>query len=90
MTRAVTWETAHKDIRQQKSENVVAPKYKITGVSYDKNRGNKNYFRDDAPSEIKALAKDLLNRTNPLWDMAMEYTVEPEFVYKIKHVSIIK
>ncbi len=40
--------------------------FKITGVSYDKNRGNKNYFRADAPPEIKALARNLNDRTNPL------------------------
>jgi hypothetical protein len=89
MTRAITWETAHKDIEQQKSRSVEASKFKITGVSYDKNLNNNNYFRDDAPPEIKALAKDLSNRTNPLWDRAMQYVIEPEFVYKIKQVLII-
>lgn len=88
MVRAITWETAHKDIEQQKLKNVAARKFKITGVSYDRNRSNKNYFRDDAPPEIKALAKDLNDRTNPLWDKAMRYVNEPEFVYKIKQVHI--
>jgi len=88
MIRAVTWETAHKDIEQQKSKKVVALKFKITGVSYDKNRDNRGYFRDDAPPEIKALAKNLYDRTNPLWDKAMQYVNEPEFVYKIKQVSV--
>lgn len=89
MIRAMTWETAHKDIEQQKSKNVAASKFKITGVSYPKNRCIDNYFRDDAPPEIKALAKDLDDRTNPLWDSAMQYINEPEFVYKIKQVSIL-
>jgi len=88
MTRAITWETAHKDIEQQKSKNVSASKFKITGVSYDKTRSIKHYFRDDAPPEIKALAKNLSDRTNPLWDRAMQYVNEPEFVYKIKQVYI--
>jgi hypothetical protein len=88
MARAITWETAHKDIEQQKSKNVAATRFKITGVSYDKNRNNKNYFRDDAPPEIKALAKNLNDRTNPLWDKAEQYFNEPEFVYKIKQVRI--
>ena len=88
MARAITWETAHKDIEQQKSKNVAASKFKITGVSYDKNRSNKDYFRDDAPPEIKALAKDLYDRTNPLWDKAMRYVNKPEFVYEIKQVYI--
>ncbi|MCQ8130555.1 hypothetical protein [Methylomonas rivi] len=88
MARAITWETAHTDIEQQKSKNMAATRFKITGVSYDKNRNNKNYFRDDAPPEIKALAKNLNDRTNPLWDKAEQYFNEPEFVYKIKQVRI--
>jgi hypothetical protein len=88
MVRAITWETAHKDIEQQKSKNVAATEFKITGVSYDKNRSNKNYFRDDAPPEIQALANDLNDRTNPLWSKALQYANEPEFVYKIKQVRI--
>jgi hypothetical protein len=84
MTRAITWETAHKDIEQQKSKNVTAPKFKIEGVSYAKTRSEKDYFRDDAPPEIKALAKDLYDHTNPLWDKAKQYVNVPEFVYEIK------
>lgn len=86
--RAITWETANRDIEQQKQKRIRPINFKITGVSYDKNRGNKNYFRSDAPPEIKALAKNLYDRTNPLWDRAMAYVNEPEFVYKIKQVQI--
>jgi len=80
MIRAITWETAHKDIEQQKSKNVVLRKFKITGISYDKNRSNKDFFREDAPPEIKALANNLYDRTNPLWDNALKYVNKPEFV----------
>ena len=89
MTRAITWETAHKDIEQQKSKNIAPSKFKVTGVSYPKIRCEDNYFRDDAPPEIKALAKNLNDRTNPLWDKAVQYVDEQEFVYEIKQVSII-
>lgn len=88
MVRAITWETAHRDIEQQKLKKVPARKFKITGVSYDKNRSNNSFFREDAPPEIKALAKDLNDRTNPLWDKAMRYVNKPKFVYKIKRVYI--
>ncbi|MBK1694075.1 hypothetical protein CKO09_04900 [Chromatium weissei] len=88
MARAITWETAHRDIEQQKSKNVAAQQFKITGVIYDKNKGNPNYFLDDAPPEIKALANDLCDRTNPLWDRAERYINKPEFVYKIKKIYI--
>jgi len=88
MIRAITWETAHKDIEQQKSKSVVSRKFKITGVSYDKNRSNKDFFREDAPAEIKALANNLNDRTNPLWDKALQYANEPEFVYEIRKLYI--
>ena len=90
MVRAITWETAHLDIEQQKSKRVSPLNFKITGVSYDKNKGCNGYFRDDAPPEIKALENDLSNRTNPLWDRAMKYVNEPEFVYKIKSVNLYR
>lgn len=89
MTRAITWETAHKDIEQQKSKKVAPSNFKITGASHPKNRCEENYFRDDAPPEIKALAKNLSDRTNPLWDKAMQYVDEQEFVYEIKQISIV-
>jgi hypothetical protein len=88
MIRAITWETAHQDIQQQKSKNVAPRKFKITGISYDKNRSNKDYFREDAPPEIKALANNLNDRTNPLWDVALRYVNRPEFVYEIKNICI--
>jgi len=88
MVRAITWETAHKDIEQQKLKKVVAQKFKITGVSYLQKRTANDFFRDDAPPEIKALANDLLDRTNLLWDHAMKYINESEFVYEIKQVRI--
>lgn len=90
MTRAITWETAHTDIGQQKSKHVAASKFEITGVSYDKNQDNKDFFRNDAPPEIKALADNLLDRTNPLWDKAVQYIKEPEFVYEVREVRVIE
>ena len=86
--RAITWETAHKDIEQQKSKKMASRKFKITGKIYDKNRSNKDFFREDAPPEIMALANNLHDRTNPLWDKALRYANKPEFVYEIKKVCI--
>jgi len=89
MARAITWETAHNDIEQQKSKRVKPLKFEITGVSYDKNRNNKAYFREDAPREIKALAANLYDRTDPLWDKAVQYINAPEFVYEVRQARII-
>ncbi|MEM5341463.1 hypothetical protein [Paraburkholderia azotifigens] len=89
MARAITWQTAHNDIEQQKSKRVKPLKFEITGVSYDKNRNNKAYFREDAPREIKALAANLYDRTDPLWDKAVQYINAPEFVYEVHQARII-
>lgn len=88
MVRAITWETSHKDIERQKSKGQRKHKFKIAGISFDRNRGNHNFFKEDAPAEIKALAKNLNDRTDPLWDIALKYANRPEFVYKIKYINL--
>lgn len=87
--RAMTWECAHMDIEQQKSNKISPVKFEVRGVSYDKNAGKSDFFRDDAPTEIKALAANLNDRTNPLWDKALQYANAPEFVYEIRQARII-
>lgn len=88
MIRAITWETAHKDMDQQKAAKVRPLKFEVRGVSYDRNRGSKGFFRDDAPPEIKALAANLSDRTNLLWEKALKYAKVPEFVYEIKKAKV--
>ncbi len=90
VTRAITWEVAHKDIEQQKAARVLPLRFEVTGVSYDRNKDNKNFFVDDAPPEIKELAKNLNDRTNPLWDIALRYANRPEYVYEIRSARVIK
>lgn len=89
VARALTWETAHKDIEQQKAKRIEPLRFEIKGVSYDKNRGSKGFFRDDAPPAIKALANNLSDRTNPLWDTAMQYINEPEFIYEVRQARVV-
>lgn len=89
MTRAITWSTAQTDIQQQKARKVRPLRFEVTGVSYDKNRDNKNFFRDDTPSEIKALASNLHDRTDPLWDQALQYANAPEYVYEVRRARLI-
>ena len=89
MTRAITWEAAHTDIEQQKAKRIAPLEFEVRGVSYDKNRDSTGYFRDDAPPEIRALADNLLDRTNPLWDSAMQYINAPEFVYEVRQARVI-
>jgi hypothetical protein len=89
VTRAITWEAAHMDIEQQKKAKVRPLRFEVSGVSYDRNRNDKNFFVDDAPPEIKALANNLSDRTDPLWDKAMPYMRRPEYVYEIRTARLI-
>ena len=89
MTRAITWETAHTDIEQQKANKISPLKFEIKGVSYDKNAGNSGFFKSDAPPEIKALAANLRDRTDPLWDKALQYANAPEFVYEVRQARVL-
>lgn len=90
VTRAITWETAHKDIDQQKAARVQPLRFEIAGVSYERIKEDKNFFTDDAPPEIKELAKNLSDRTSPLWDTAILYASKPEYVYEIRSARVIK
>jgi hypothetical protein len=86
--RAITWETANRDISNQRINKVKPIKYLIQGVKYNSTKGN-DYFIDTAPSEIKDLAKDLNDRTNPLWDKALQYARKPNYVFTIKQIQRI-
>ncbi|MEO8365344.1 MAG: hypothetical protein ABI538_03965 [Pseudoxanthomonas sp.] len=89
MTRAIPWETAHTDIEQQKAKRISSLKFEIKGDSYDKNACSKGYFKDDALPEIKALADNLLDRTDPLWDRALQYANAPEFVHEVRQARVL-
>ncbi|MHC1653251.1 hypothetical protein ACODUL_08170 [Stenotrophomonas maltophilia] len=86
--RAITWEAAHRDMDQQRSSGIRGSKFEVTGVSYDRNRGSAGFFRDDAPPEIKALATNLQDRTDPLWDRALQYANAPEFVFEVRRARV--
>lgn len=89
VSRAITWDVAHRDIEGQKSAGIVGVKFEVAGVSYDRNRGGTSFFRDDAPAEIKALARNLQDRTDPLWDHALKYARAPEFVYEVRKARVL-
>ena len=89
--RAITWETAHKDINNQRAQNIQGSKYSLGGtVHRTKNKNYSGYFVKDAPAEIKALAKNLNDRSNPLWKEAAKYiSHEPKYFneYKLNYVK---
>lgn len=94
--RGVTWETAHEDIENQRSRGKKGWKFVIKGVRYfDRSKKKPSFFKEDAPKCVKALAKNLNNRTNPLWGMAAKY-VNPEYsefdpyLYKIVQIRSVR
>ncbi len=87
--RAITWDVAHKDILEQKNKGIKGSRYLIEGVKYDSNK-NKGYFVDDAPDEIKALERNLNDRTDPLWGVALRYIRRPNFIFRIRKITKIK
>ena len=84
--RAITWEITNRDIKNYRSNGVKGKKYIIDAVRYRLKINSKNYFVDSAPSEIKALAKNLNDRTDPLWEKALKYTRNP-YVFKIMSIK---
>lgn len=86
--RAITWQAAHDDIASQKQKGIVGIGYVINGVRYCQNK-KRPYFREDAPPEIKALANNLNDRTNILWNEALAYASKDEWVYEIKSIKKI-
>jgi len=89
--RAVTWETAHEDIDAQRQKNIHGVKYALRGkkVAVKNENYTGEYFVKDAPEEIKTLAKNLNDTTDPLWDIAFKYVNhEEEYFYEYKLVSV--
>lgn len=97
--RAATWEAANRDIAVWYHAGRQGKEFLICGVSYPKKKrlldiNPEKFFRPDAPSEIRALANDLSDRTDPLWDKALAW-VSPEYagssddgyVFKIRSVK---
>ena len=89
--RAVTWETAHEDIDTQRQKNIHGPKYSLRGkrVKVANPNYSDEYFVKDAPEEIKALAKNLNDKTDPLWDIAFKYiNQEEEYFYQYQLAGV--
>ncbi|MBE0451848.1 MAG: hypothetical protein IBX70_13555 [Clostridia bacterium] len=86
--RAITWETANKDILYQRNKKIKPQVYQIEGVKYNATRGT-TYFIDNAPAEIKDLERNLFDRTNPLWDEALQYVRKPNYVFKIRQIKLL-
>lgn len=85
LCRAITWKTAHEDIENQRENGIVGTRYVISGRKVKSN----SIFVDEAPKEIKALEKNLNDRTNPLWDSATKYMKDDGYVFSIKYIKRI-
>lgn len=85
--RAATWEAACYDIGRFHSRGRSGRRFEIAGVSWPLDSHESGlkictdpdkYFVQEAPPEIKALARNLNDRTDPMWDKAMRW-VSPEY-----------
>lgn len=85
--RAITWETAHRDIEKQQNSGIKGTRYIIEGVKYPLKQ---NFFREDAPPEIKTLERNLSDRTSPLWDVAIKYVRPKKWGFRIKRIRKTK
>ena len=95
--RAITWDTAHEDIDQQRAKNIQGAVFLIEGkyVQMPNPNYRKGFFIDTAPIEIKALANNLDDRSDPLWEKAkhyINYTRDLELfpVFDIKKIQCLK
>ena len=80
--RKITWKTAHADIDAQRECGVKGRRYSLHGRLTSPSA--EDFFTDDAPAEVKALAANLRDRTDPLWDIALQYARKPQWVYSVK------
>ena len=92
--KALDWETAQKDIRNQKRNGEEGVRYKIEGVMMLNDKPRPPMFSSEAPDYIKALANDINDKSSSAWEDAYKY-LNPawmdydEFVYKIKKIEKI-
>lgn len=98
--RAATWECAAYDINMLRKHGYHGARYRIDGVSFPRHKPGTRmeppdpatFFTGDAPPEIKALADNLSDRTDPLWDEAMKYVRDApgdgdDYGFRIRRVS---
>lgn len=87
LTRAITWEAAHKDINEQRSHGIHGPVFEVTGCRYNKNKGkyetrsfanwNEEYGGFDHTGEV------------PTTTITRRVKMEPEWVYRITGIKRI-
>lgn len=84
--RAITWKAANDDIKLQINRKVKPIKFEVKGVYYI--QIPETLFKDSAPPNIQALAENPNDRTNPLWDYAINYINRPQPTFKIKSIRL--
>lgn len=82
--RAITWEVANLDIKQQKEKGIVGEKYRITAVRYNKNKGK---YRKKPPWLDPNSAFYGASPESFRWRERRMYEYEPEWVYEIKSIK---
>ena len=83
--RAITWETAHMDISQQKTKSIKGKNFEIKGVKYNKNRGE---FIKEPPWLDSPAWKDVDIHSLRGADQSyvQQFLAPPDWRYEIKSI----
>jgi hypothetical protein len=83
--RAITWETAHEDISEQKDKGIKGEIFEIKGVKYNKNRGK---FIQDPPWLNNPAWKDvnIYSLRGADRDYVEQFMAPPDWRYEIKSI----
>jgi hypothetical protein len=82
--RAITWETAHRDIDNQKHHGVVGIHYRLVGVRYNENKGK---YRKQPPWLDPNSAFFGASPESFRWSERQRYEYPPSWIYKIKSID---
>lgn len=86
--RAITWETANKDISQQKNKGIKGDIYEIRGVKYNKNRGKfikePPWLNDPAWKNV-----DIYSLRGTDRSYVQQFLAPPDWRYEIKSIRKI-
>jgi hypothetical protein len=87
--RAITWETAQKDISQQKNKGIKGDIFEIKGVKYNKNRGK---FIKEPPWLDSPAWKDvdIYSLRGADRSYVQQFIAPPDWRYEIKSIRKLK
>lgn len=81
LKRAITWDTAHEDIKQQQDKGAKGPKFLITCQLYNRNKGK--YELKERPFWNEEYGGFDYTEKEPTTIVFVKKSMEPEWVYRV-------